>query len=714
MKKGKFTLGLVVSLASIGALSACNEVTYSDGVVLTYTDAAGTKTVVTAEDLFGAYQTTTGQVSTDFDAIEEVLIRNYYKDSARATDLAALEKDAKLAVQSVKEEAETNATNNKTSYQEEFEKLLTSNGVESIDELYEAKLYNLEKDKFTKNYNSSTSRVEGMRDGSYTDENGTKQTTFPYSSKYGRGNDGYLLEQLPYHIAHILVKVSAEADNHTQGTITEAEARKLSDVIKYIAGASVIPGSSSTKRATFGDIAKQQSDDTGSAERYGELSVMDRKQADEFVNEFKFGIYAYEAIFNQINQDPAKNPYATEVRKNPTGDEADTYKLTDRLLFSKEATYTDAGLEQTDEEYNLPDGEHYLSNFFKAENGIGRIPYGAAVALASAAKDPNLGWTVNNGQAIYYPRNVLFNKYFNKHNVAVIVPNEIAYNDNTKSPLGTPGDYRTEDFVGEPSDAYRELPGFQVDTKDALPASVLGQDDNVLTNEKGQIILVARAGASSYQGVHFMVIERSALSEYGTTADMSGAKKVQEVPAPAAGRGSKYEDKDITTLSEYYTIHTPKSTSFPTYNNGTSSLAKTTYINQLAESEETYGNTRDTLEGRIKDYNTVADTFRFQYLIENGSLAFNTNNDLVKGIQEKVQTWISTKRETNHENAVEKFDDTWAAFAEYLTRANEARTLKQDGSQKLISETCAIGYSSEDAKNGTGVWAIGGACYAKK
>ena len=137
MKKGKFTLGLVVSLASIGALSACNEVTYSDGVVLTYPDAAGTKTVVTAEDLFGAYQTTTGQVSTDFDAIEEVLIRNYYKDSARATDLAALEKDAKLAVQSVKEEAETNATNNKTSYQEEFEKLLTSNGVESIDELYE-------------------------------------------------------------------------------------------------------------------------------------------------------------------------------------------------------------------------------------------------------------------------------------------------------------------------------------------------------------------------------------------------------------------------------------------------------------------------------------------------------------------------------------------------------------------------------------------------
>ena len=102
--------------------------------------------------------------------------------------------------------------------------------------------------------------------------------SYPYSEEYGRDNDGYLLDQLPYHIAHILVKVSAEADNHTQGTITEAEARKLSDVVRYLAGDENLEGTTS-KRARFGDIAKQQSDDTGSAERYGELSVMDRKRA---------------------------------------------------------------------------------------------------------------------------------------------------------------------------------------------------------------------------------------------------------------------------------------------------------------------------------------------------------------------------------------------------------------------------------------------------
>ena len=710
MKKGKLTLGLVVSLASLGALSACNEVTYSDGVVLTYTDAAGNKTTVTAEDLFGAYQTTTGQISTDFDALEEVLIRNYYKNGAGSTELSALEKDAKLAVQSVKEEAETNATNNKTSYQEEFEKLLATNKVDSIDELYEAKLYSLEKEKFNKNYNSSASRIEGMRDGVYEGK-----PTYPYSEEYGRGNDGYLLDQLPYHIAHILVKVSAEADNHTQGTITEAEARKLSDVVRYLAGDENLEGTTS-KRARFGDIAKQQSDDTGSAERYGELSVMDRKQADEFVQEFRFGIYAYEGIYNQINQSEESNPYAYKLRRNPTASPDDTYRLYQRLLFAPGATYTDFANQTVGAgEENLVEGEHLLSNFFNAANGIGRIPYGVAVALAKdeVAKDPDLTYKVNNGEAAYYPRNVLFNKYFNDHNVAVIVPNEIAYNDNSIAHPELGGDFTTENFVGVPKAEYAALPGFSVDTKDALPASVLGQDSNVLTNEKGQIILVARAGASSYQGVHFMVIERSALSEYGTTVDPV-TNKIKEIPAPGNESG-RYIDKDIANLSEYYTIYTPKSVSFPTYTNGESTtLPKTTYINQLAESEETYGSTRDSLETRIKDHNSLADTFRFQYLIENGQLIFNESNDLVKNIKKSVQSWISTKRQSTYQDGIESFDKSWATYAEYLTRAAQARALKEDGSQKLISETCAIGYTSEAAKNGEGLWANGGACYAKK
>jgi hypothetical protein len=49
---------------------------------------------------------------------------------------------------------------------------------------------------------------------------------------------------------------------------------------------------------------------------------------------------------------------------------------------------------------------------------------------------------------------------------------------------------------------------------------------------------------------------------------------------------------------------------------------------------------------------------------------------------------------------------------------DEARALNSDGSQRLISETCAIGYNktnsnSKDPSYATGIWATGGACYAK-
>ena len=704
MKKGKLTLGLVVSLASIGALSACNEVTYSDGVVLSYVDPHGTRLDFTAEELFGTYQTTTGQISTDFSTVEEVLIRKYYKSGGGQNEYASLAKDAALAVQAVKEEADTNATNNKTSYQEEFEKLLDSYGVESIDELYEAKLYELEKEKFDRDFNSSKSSIEGIRDGVYAD--GSK--AFPYSAEYGRGNDGYLLDQLPYHIAHILVKVSADSNNHTEGTITENEATKLSDAIKYIAGDEIIPGSSVT-RSSFGDIARGlPSDDTGSAERFGQLSVMDRKQADEFVQEFRFGIYAYEAIYNQINLSSAANPYATKLRDVPDGS-GDQYKLYEKLKFSADATYTDVSAAQSADEIaaDLPEGEHYLKNYFSAGKGLGTIPYGAAVALGKdeVKKDPDLGYNVNNGEAIYYPRNILFNKYFNNHWVAVVTPNEIAYNDNAIAhPTGKEGDYTTENFVGAYKAEYGALPGFSVDTTAALPEF----EHNVLTNEKGQIILAVRAGASSYQGVHLMAIERSALSEFGQTVDNGKLREIKE---------SEHTDTaDVTSLSEYYPVTLPKNSDFPSYTKGGSTEKKTTYINQFIESNEAYEKTESALEGRIKDYNSVADTFRLQSLIASEKITFNTGNHLVKDIKEKLQRWISGKRSSAFTDGVDSLDESWATYAEYLTRAEQARKLKKDGSQKLISETCAIGYLSDAAKNQTAgtEWAEGGACYAKK
>ena len=721
MKKGKLTLGLVVSLASLGALAACNEVTYSDGVVLSYTDPQGNRLNFTAEELFGTYQTTSGQINTDFSTVEEVLIRKYYQSGGGKSQLAELEKKAALAVQSVKDEAESNATNNKTSYQEEFEKLLSSNKVESIDELYEAKLYEEEKSAFTSEFNSNT-RIEGMRDGTYADGDKTV-TTFPYSAEYGVGDDGYLKEQLPYHVSHILVKVSAASNEHTNGTITEAESRKISEVVKYIAGADVTAGTSGA-RSSFGQIALQKSDDEGSAAKYGQLDVMDRNQADQFVNEFKFGIYAYESIYNHVNTDAAGNPYANAERAYPDGNAEHKYKLIDRLKFQNDATYNNVNLAQSDDEIaaGLPEGQHYLSNFFNSSRAIGSIPYGAAVALGTddVAKNPSLGYEVNGGSDIYYPRNVLFNKYFNNHWVAVITPDEIPFNEIADKKNVTQEQARTavlgtaennkfdnEKFVSTVGkDEYKALPGFSVDTTSVLPEFT----NNVLTNDKGQVILAVRAGASSYQGIHFMAIERSALSEFGTTVDAT-TKKIREITA-----AERTPTANVANLSEYYTIYTPESTNFPTYTADGSVTAKTTYVNLLKQSKSDYTKTSDTLVGRIKSYNTVADTFRFQYLIEDGQIQFNEENPLVKTLKVDIQHWINAKRADTRESGLDSFDNAWATYAEYLSRAEQARALKADGSQDLVSEVAAIGYWSNDAKNAQNDWAIGGACYgfAKK
>lgn len=723
MKKGKLTLGLVVSLTAIAGLASCNEVTYSDGVVLTYTDQAGNRLDFTANELFGTYQTTTGQISTDFSTVEEVLIRKYYQSGGGSAQLATLTKNASLAVQSVKDEAQTNATNNKTSYQEEFEKLLDSNGVENIDELYEAKLYELERESFENDYSNSDTRVEGIRDGSY-EENGKTVVTYPYSADYGRGNEGYLLDQLPYHVSHILVNVAATNGDHTQGTITTDQSKKISDVVAYISGEKLLAGSTGS-RSTFGNIALQKSDDKGSAAKYGMLDVMDRKQADSFVNEFKFGIYAFESIYNHLNLDETKNPYATKDRQIPDGS-GNTYKLYEKLKFSDDATYTDSSFAQSQDEIDagLPEGEHFLKNYFNESNlSIGSIPYGAAVAMGidQVAQDPKLAYNVNDGDNHFYPRNILFNKYFNSHWVSVITPDDIPYthfyNEGTdfktitdevaKASLGITTDYTTENFEGINPGTYASLPGFSVDTTDVLPQF----PHNVLTNEKGQIILAVRAGSSgSYEGIHFMAIERSALSEYGVTAEMTGAKKVRELT-----EADHVATANVTSLKEYYTNYTPTDSRFPTYTpEGGKKTAKTTYINQLIEDNTVYEANSKTFVSRMKSYNSVADTFRFQYLINDGSIAFNSSNELVKKLEADIKQWISVKREDNYQDGIESFDDSWATYAEYLLRAEEARALKADGTQKLISETCAIGYLTGDAQNKTGAWAVGGACYAKK
>ena len=161
----------------------------------------------------------------------------------------------------------------------------------------------------------------------------------------------------------------------------------------------------------------------------------------------------------------------------------------------------------------------------------------------------------------YLPRNVIFNKYFNKHNIMVITPRnlhnyEAAAQDNITDWVTDKGTTRTDQldyYRGTNMDSTSELPGFVKIGKntDEIKSTFYNDDgnqitdDKVLRDENGRVILVFRSGTGdsssndAYQGIHFVVIERSPFIKEETD---EGTKK--------------------TKLEEYYTHYSPPSIAY--------------------------------------------------------------------------------------------------------------------------------------------------------
>lgn len=701
MKKAKLTLGLVGALVASGALAACNEVTYSEGVVLTYTDAAGKVTRYTAEDLFGDYLNSASSASTAFSKVQEVLIRNYFQQPAQANALAQLKTKAQNAVNGIKDQAQSNANTNGTTYQEEFEALLKSNGVDNVDELLEKELYDLEEEQYRTNY-YTRANLNAIRDGTIWENLKTEEA----EAEFGPVTDGYLKTKMPYHVSHILVDfASAESNNVTEATISAAESKKLSDVIKELAGAdngNNLGTAASAQRLSFGSIAFNLSDDSGSSSNYGDLGIMDLST--EFVPEFKLGVYAYDALYSSAHSDE----YAMSVKDN--------------LLPSTDAETEFGGT---------------VINQFK-ERGIGYIPYGAAVALGDPSisyiqnenGEPDLGYEVNDNSATYYPRNILFNKYFNNHQIAVIVPTRVETNDFLEGKGGVTANSVAYDFEKEADENgnpevkgtldedYAKLPGFSYDTSDVFPD--LGY--NALTNEKGQIILAVRAGTSDYQGIHFIVVDRSALDEYVVNNDNGTVEAIDE-----ATYTSEKGSKNVTSLSDYWAMLEPNrvpsnpsavteensASYYPYYVQDGKAVAKSTFVNKLVSADSTYADRSNDVTDAVKNYDSNINTYMFQELLDgtsaNGKITFNDSN-----LEELITSYIKSVRTKSLTDTQDSFDQDWIDYADYLQQQDAARKMNEKGSQALISETCAIGYTSDAARSGTGMWGEGGACYDGK
>lgn len=718
MKKAKLTLALVSSLTAVLALSACNEVTAKDGVVLTFTDNSGQRVEYTASELLDNYEQGSSAASTNFNKVKEVLIRKYYEEKGGST-LEQLKTKAQNSVDSIKKQAQTNANNNGTTYAEELETLLKSNSVKNVSELFEAKLYSFESEEFTRQFKNDEA-VESMKTGKKSD--GTAY--FPYSKEYGRGSNGYLIEKTPYHVSHFLVKFSSTSHGEaSEFTITKDESQKISQAVKAFAGATADGVTASTSRSSFGEICFTLPSDDTSATDYGDLGLMESG----YVSEFRLGVYAYDALYN------AKHTVSTSYASSTptfTGN-SDEVQIREHVLPSKTDTFG-------------PKASNTREYFEKL--GIGTIPYGAAVALGyeDVSSDPNLGYKVNDGSATYYPRNVLFNKYFNNRSIAVIVPETIPFNtEYTEYKSGkNMTEAEAEAFVateksnfdanngwyrGTYSSDYAKLPGFSVDTSDILDIkSTTGESENVLTNERGQIILAVKASNSSgnaYEGLHFIVINRSALDNFvkydENAAEGTSRYTVYDTLEEAVAQGYNATNgestADVTSLSDYFTVNVPDSTDFPKYKSGDTTTNKSTFVNRVVTSAKNYQDKADKISTAVKNYiSNVEDTYQFQKLIDGDeyiseSLTFSTS-DLGKKVEKLIKNYITFTREKNHEDEIKTLDDTWDTYAEAIERQNEDRDI-QDGRQRLISESVALTYLGTNAQNGEEMYANGGIGY---
>lgn len=745
MKKKKclLGLGLVAIAASVVALTGCERVSAADdGVIFTYTDASGARTTYTASQLFKSYQTAGSSLSSEFDKIYEVLIRHYYEcyEDTHSNDngekMKALQATATTDVTTQKNNAKSNANNNGTTYETEWESILDAQDVDNVDELYQKFLYEAEKEdfeaEFTDNLNTGSTEVSGleaMRDGQYT-LNGETVTTFPESDAWGKGSEGWLKEQMPYHVSSILVKLASGGDKeYTQDKVTEpstnekGEASKLSEILFSLAGIDSIASdgsivtASGDSREQFGIIAKRTDDDSASSV-YGELSqIVTKDPVSDLVPEFKLGIYAYESLYNQRE-----------------GSTEDAYRLMPGL------TEDASSASDVDANQVLTDGTSvydYFSNL-----GIGEIPYGAVLAMADTAKttkDDN-GDPVNKDNAeIFYPRNVIFNKYFNKHNVCVITPNVIP----TNAAKDRDGNYRyswmnkvssetqaaaeksltdlyncydrstgtvtgeNDLSVGEYAPDFGALPGFSVDTTNILPQFA----NNVLTDDQGRVILAVRDGSgSSYQGVHFIVVDRGALDAYGHHYDSDANQNVLYTESEVKNNGEYVVNSP--SLSDYWTIYNPATDSkYPTYKNGETTSNLNTYVNFNTNETKTYTERVKTVTSSITTLYSDLNTYEFQMLVENNQIEFTDES-----MKEAVQNYSITKRQSSIDETFDEWKDAWKEYAESLQAQEEKRdygagTLKGT----LITELDAVyyGVANENAALNpvSALYSVGGACY---
>ena len=497
MKKSKLSITLVTSFIAAMALTACNEVTASKEALVTFTPYGSKEAIsLITDDVYQAYRGTSSGITKFYDKILEVLIRYQFKENnfdKGELKYSEIETWAKNQVQEQKDKAKANAKSNGTKYDDEWKSILDSNNVDDAEGLKQKFIYDKEKEVITNWYADDTNNAEALKNEFLgIDSNGAKV-------------ESKVKAAMPYHIRHILVKVDEASDAQAKfykGTITEAQAKLLADTVSTLASG----------KYTFSQVASMYSED-GSASSGGDVGIMTNAATSGslgMVNEFQLGLYAYDNLYDAAN---ATDGAAAAIKEG--------LGITDDV---KAALPADAV----------------------------EVPYEAFVKIGEAAKvtADKEGNKLANGSATVYPRNILWNKYLNLHNVFVIKNAKVG-----ASKFG----------ASDAADEFDNLCG-----SGEYDAGLKNFNaDGYLCDESGNVII----GVRSQYGIHFMIIEKSMY--------------------------------DYAELATYYSTKLPG-------DEGYSANSYVGYI--VSQSKEDYKKRADDVKSKITSFDSTYDYRLYQYL----------------------------------------------------------------------------------------------------
>ena len=667
MKTGKRSLSLAMSILAIASLTACDDdynypdAKWKEGIIVNV-DGKDYK----YDEIYQLFDNSKGSAQAYFNVAKNILAQLV----TPKTDTMLSNVDTKI--NDLKNTWKTNARTNNTSYKEEQEKTFDSENVEDLDELREKYISQQQVEKNSQDFYEIN--ANGVTDPSYTyyiSEQMTKD---------------YVTNQAPYHVSHVLVKVDASSDGegYWNGKITADNAKKIGNAVRMLASSD-----------SFGSVAQLVSEDEGSAKMYGELVTTTEgsqsvamEKTTSYINEFKLGLYAYEAYLNPKTKAAEVN---TAVRAS--------LRVPGQAAASSSFDYkNDTAVSEL-----ITDGT------LVGKNGAFGIPLSKAITLGYVADvEKNIvdGSKVDYASETQYPRNILFNNYFNYHGVNFLYDDSDTYEAEFLADAIEVGAHSGETILTL-NDVENKLPSKyaeyeyvtgQLSKIDAGKfKTVEGISDNLYnynfdaitkksvltkipTSKKILVekdtdtnpVIIVRGGSSGYQGIHFIVVNNDPFVNSQNTYQYYRTNIPDASADPASAKSADYSTN-------------------PSLIN---------YVKADINSNTTYNARRDAVVAAVKASDSNID-FR---LYEENIKKFGADkfDELLGDYAGIINKYIEITKESSELGKNSSLDESWETYIQTLALQEEITP------RGLVPEVCVSAF--EGGNYGT----LEGICHVEK